>query len=213
MKYLVLSKFRLTDQGIYLDANAVFEPDRLYEQTSRSFMAAKRAGWLQPLTDKEAAVIEEQNVVKQVPIQAAPVESKVQSLVRAPVGVCKELRAEDIADEVVGSNVIEARDRRREQASERVAQAKRAVSESRNANEETDTATAAVKRPVDQAGGEKVKIKKTKSQGRDISSVPDMPTVSKEEDKETVDVAADIKSKMDQKIRHKKMGRIRFEKA
>lgn len=209
MKYLVLSKFRLTDQGLYLDANTIFEPDRLYEQSSRSFMAAKRSGWLKQLTDEEAAKIEEQNIVKQVPMQAAPpVDSKVQSLVRAPVGVGKELRAEDIADEVVGSNIVEARDRRREQASERVAQAKRVVSESRNANEETDTATAAVKRPIDQGGGEKVKINKTKAHG--VSSVPEVPEVLNEA---PVDVAADIKSKMDQKIRRKKMGKIRFEKA
>lgn len=208
MKYLVLSKFRLTDQGIYLDTNTVFEPDSLYERTSRSFFAAKRAGWLKQLTDKEVAELDEKNIVQQVPPVQAPVESKVQSIVKAPVGIGKELRAEDIADEVVGGNIIDARDRRRQQVSENVAQAKKAVSEVRNASEEVSTA--ATKRPIDQPGGEKVKINKTKAQGPNV--VREAPVKTDTVVDPTVDVAADIKSKMDQKIRRKKMGKIRFEK-
>jgi len=113
MKYLVQQKFRLTDQGVYLEADTVFEPDDNYARTSRSMAAALRAGWLRKITDAEAEQVEAKAVVVE-PVKKKSAAAKAAKKLDAPVGVA-EMEPEDLADETIsGDEILAARKKRRE---------------------------------------------------------------------------------------------------
>lgn len=114
MKYLVLQKFRLTDQSIYLDAGMVFEPEDNYARTSRSMAAAVRAGWLRKISDAEAEKIEAKAEARE-PKAKKSAAAKAARKIDAPVGVGVEMKPEDLADEVIsGDDILAARKKRRE---------------------------------------------------------------------------------------------------
>jgi hypothetical protein len=119
-KYLVTAKFRLVDEGIYLDKDEIFEPEDKYAQTSRSMAAARRSGWLVQINDevaaKHQAMMDRSYVQQQEPKKVA-----VASTVFKPKDLPKlnsDMQPEDLADEVVGNSdaIVGARDKRRQAA-------------------------------------------------------------------------------------------------
>jgi hypothetical protein len=121
MKYLVLTKCRLTDRNVYLNPREVFDPkDENYEQTSRSLAAAIRAQWIRKISDAEAKVIIEKNqeAEKKEVVAKAKVEvpKAVQRKITDGVTVgAHDMEPEDLADEVTPDvkNIVAARDDRR----------------------------------------------------------------------------------------------------
>jgi hypothetical protein len=123
-KYLVGQRFRLVDINAYLDANMIFEPEDKYVQTSRSMQAALRSGWLQKISDSDAA--KHQAMMDKAltteykgPDTATPAVNKPNT----PPKMIDDMKPEDIADEVVGNNaaMIAAREKRRKEAIAKVA--------------------------------------------------------------------------------------------
>ena len=118
-KYLVTAKFRLVDEGIYLDKDDIFEPEDKYAQTSRSMAAARRSGWLVQINDEVAA--KHQAMMDRSYVQQQEPKKAVASTVLKPKELPKlnsDMQPEDLADEVVGNNdaIISARDKRRQAA-------------------------------------------------------------------------------------------------
>lgn len=138
-KYLVLSKFRLTDKNVYLDAGDVYDPDDInYENSSRSLAAGLRALWIRKLTDAEFQKIEKQkvkaekNATRQAeaevnvsdPVVKA-VEPVIAKAVKRRIGNV-DFVPEDLADEVTPAveQLVVVRDKRQVVAKNEVIAAK-----------------------------------------------------------------------------------------
>jgi hypothetical protein len=124
-KYLVGQKFRLVDLNAYLDANMIFEPEDKYVQTSRSMQAALRSGWLQKISDSDAAK-HQAMMDKALTTEYKGPDTATPSVNKPNNGLPKmidDMKPEDIADEVVGNNaaIIVAREKRRREAIAKVA--------------------------------------------------------------------------------------------
>jgi hypothetical protein len=132
MKYLTQVKFRLVDNGKYLNEGDVYDPmDSAYESSSRSLAAALKAGWLKMISDEDAAKIQAEKVKKLMAVE--PVEIKkvhvdpnqtkaISRKINSDVEVATpnvglgEVTDEDMADEVIHQEPIIAAMESRRQA-------------------------------------------------------------------------------------------------
>ena len=118
MKFMVLQRFRLVDRNQYLDSDMIFSPDDEYANTSRSVAAAIKAGWMKRISDDEAEKLQKLQMKPIVKEAVARPTSEGVEKPNKPPALIEDMKPEDIADEVVGSNeaIINARDKRREEA-------------------------------------------------------------------------------------------------
>ena len=118
-KYLVNQRFRLVDINAYLDSGMIYEPEDKYVQTSRSFSAALRSGWVVKISDNDA-MKHQLMIDKAMTKTAADVKVLDKSNVDKPKdlpNLINDMSDKDVADEVVGDNteIMNAREVRRKE--------------------------------------------------------------------------------------------------
>ena len=160
--YLALENFRLVDKNEYYKVNQVLILDDQYASSSRSLAAAKRAGWIRPIEEKEAKA--QMKKLDKAKIQTKVIESKPK--IEQPVEnekkdeknnvdkaqenkdkVIKNFKVElmkpsDIADDIVDNDKIQDMvTKRREQRQEKETNHVKSTIENQNIKDAIDKKT------------------------------------------------------------------------
>jgi len=180
--YLALENFRLVDRNEYYSVNQVLVLDEQYANGSRSLAAARRAGWIKAINEKEAKEqmkkveaskikADKNKTVKSEKKEAKQQDKKEQdkknneSKKVVPNLTVDKLKPSDIADEVIDNKKIQdtVAKRRSERVAKEVDYINSTKKKTEDDNDTKDETKSSIKDAIDKKTKDKVKSRKAKT--------------------------------------------------